>query len=270
MSLGILAFDQLFPPVANAVLGPWGGYTNGTIPLSALTAVNYPGVVPYGFPGSLPAVYMKPDAAAGLTAMLSKYHSDTGSYLRVNEGYRTYAGQQYWWDYWGHNSAKAAVPGTSNHGWGLAFDLESPTYAQVSWVAVHGRDFGYTGIQSEDWHFDFSGTFAYNPAPPPQTSNGEELFIMSAPNRGIALVGPNYYRSLSGAQGNEEVNAASQIATASYSVSDARFDTIRDICTSGNASLRVPDWPGALVYTPKVDLQSATIDAIAAKVKATP
>lgn len=148
---------------ASASTGPWGGYSNGQIPLSALSTVNYPGVVPYGFPGSLSAVYLKPDAAAGLLAMLHAYHAAVGGYLGVNEGYRTLAGQQYWWDYYGHNPSMGAYPGTSNHGWGEAFDLESPTDAQVNWVVAYGSAYGFTPIHSEDWHFDYSGSFAYTP-----------------------------------------------------------------------------------------------------------
>lgn len=104
--------------------------------------------------------------------------------------------------------------------------------------------------------------------PPPPPTIGDRMFVISSPGRGVALVAAGYYRSLSAAGNFEEVNAANQIATASLSLTDGRFDTIRDICTSGSISLRQPDWTGASVYTPKVDLQPATIAAIVAQVKA--
>lgn len=104
------------------------------------------------------------------------------------------------------------------------------------------------------------------PPPVPAITEEDEMFVMQAPGRGTALVGPGYFRSLSPANGNEEVNAATQIASATYVVSDGRFDTLRDICTAGFGSVGEPTWPGAQIHYPHVQLQPAVIDDIVSRV----
>jgi len=62
--------------------------------------------------------------------------------------------------------AVAAVPGTSNHGWGLAVDIgeesdgdlgtESISTAAVQWLVNNAHRFGYSGeLQSEPWHWRY-------------------------------------------------------------------------------------------------------------------
>jgi len=57
--------------------------------------------------------------------------------------------------------ASAAVPGTSNHGLGLAVDLShSPTVpiteGALRWLANHGPSFGYfNSVKSEAWHWSY-------------------------------------------------------------------------------------------------------------------
>jgi len=199
-ALVAIGADVLESQAAKAATGPWGGYSNGNIPLSALTAVIYPHVLPYAFPGSLSAVYLKPDAAAALLAMLEAYHSATDSYLGVNEGYRTLAGQKYWWDHYNHNPAMAASPGTSNHGWGAAFDLESPTGDQIAWIKRYGPAYGYTPIKSEDWHFDFSGSFTYVPPTPVSALKENDMRVIRSDNGSIAILGEFTVREYTGAE----------------------------------------------------------------------
>lgn len=52
----------------------------------------------------------------------------------------------------------AAVPGTSNHGWGLAVDLAEPWMR--TWIDEHGAPFGWrkTEAPSEWWHVNFDGS----------------------------------------------------------------------------------------------------------------
>jgi LAS superfamily LD-carboxypeptidase LdcB len=61
----------------------------------------------------------------------------------------------------------AAVPGTSNHGWGRAVDLcggiESFGTPQHDWLVANAPRFGWvhpswaevTGSRPEPWHFEF-------------------------------------------------------------------------------------------------------------------
>jgi D-alanyl-D-alanine carboxypeptidase/Putative peptidoglycan binding domain len=57
--------------------------------------------------------------------------------------------------------ASAAVPGTSNHGWGLAADLSnSPTEVlggtTLQWLIDHGPAFGFWNtVSSEVWHWSY-------------------------------------------------------------------------------------------------------------------
>ena len=57
--------------------------------------------------------------------------------LGPNSGYRTYASQAYYWGlYTSGRGNLAARPGTSNHGWGRAVDLASPSMR--TWIDRHG------------------------------------------------------------------------------------------------------------------------------------
>jgi hypothetical protein len=75
----------------------------------------------------------------------------------------TWQGQT-WWLRGGQ--AQAAVPGTSNHGLGLAVDIgeeldgdaatESITQATVDWLAVNAGHYGWSAeLQSEPWHWRY-------------------------------------------------------------------------------------------------------------------
>lgn len=149
---------EVAPTSRWATLGAWGGYSNGNIPLGALTPIDYPGIELDVFTGSLSDLYLEPNAARAMLSMMQEYNRQTGGYLHPNEGYRTYAGQVYWKDYWTRQGqpGNAATPGTSNHGWGQAVDFNL-TSAQSSWLAANASRFGYTRSTSESWHYDYTG-----------------------------------------------------------------------------------------------------------------
>jgi Putative peptidoglycan binding domain/D-alanyl-D-alanine carboxypeptidase/LysM domain len=81
-------------------------------------------------------------------------------YVTRNTGGRTkvWNGTTYWQL---PNTAMAATPGTSNHGFGVAADLSnSPTApiagATLSWMAEHGPSFGFWNtVRSEAWHWSY-------------------------------------------------------------------------------------------------------------------
>ena len=63
-------------------------------------------------------------------------------------------------------TAMAAVPGTSNHGWGLAIDMaeeldgdtqpESVSPVFVKWLIKNARTYGFSAeLQSEPWHWRY-------------------------------------------------------------------------------------------------------------------
>ena len=52
--------------------------------------------------------------------------------------------------------ATAAVPETSNHGWGLAFDGRSLPMVVVLWLCANAWRYGFSAeIQSESWHWRY-------------------------------------------------------------------------------------------------------------------
>ena len=52
--------------------------------------------------------------------------------------------------------AGAAVPGTSNHGWGLAIDLKNCNQKTLEWLYVNADKHGFSWEdQSEPWHIRY-------------------------------------------------------------------------------------------------------------------
>lgn len=131
----------------------WGGYTNGMIPASALCS-------PTAAPGHL----LRCDAASAFDAMARAYAAALGQDLCITDSYRSYALQV---QTFAKKPNLAAVPGTSNHGWGLAVDLcggiESFTSPGHLWMKRNAPKFGFvhpewasqTGSRPEPWHWEF-------------------------------------------------------------------------------------------------------------------
>lgn len=86
-----------------------------------------------------------------------------GVWIRTNgedSAYRPFTRQEYWRAYWCARGAcqNAAVPGTSNHGLGLATD--DPPYV-IALIRKYGPQFGWNIACSdapwEDWHVKYCG-----------------------------------------------------------------------------------------------------------------
>lgn len=103
------------------------------------------------------SVRLNCDAATALNAANQAYYDQTGRRLVVTDAYRTLSGQ------FAVRSAKpelAATPGTSNHGWGMAVDLDRRSAA---WLRANGADYGWVhptwarsgGSKPESWHLEF-------------------------------------------------------------------------------------------------------------------
>ncbi|WP_051275044.1 D-alanyl-D-alanine carboxypeptidase family protein [Cellulomonas sp. URHD0024] len=133
------------------------GYTNGNIPLDVLCAVDF-----------APGQHLRCDAAAALVRMNAAYHQVFGHDMVITDSYRSLGAQVI------TKAAKgglAAVPGTSNHGWGLAVDLgdglDSYRSPQYAWLAANAVLFGWhhPTYMNEDgrgphepWHWEFGTT----------------------------------------------------------------------------------------------------------------
>ncbi|MBB5867361.1 hypothetical protein F4553_000740 [Allocatelliglobosispora scoriae] len=81
-----------------------------------------------------------------------------GVNLRVVSGYRTYAEQQRLYDlYRAGRGNLAAAPGTSNHGWGLAADLDVAGQPGAStWLRANAARYGFfNDVAGEPWHWTY-------------------------------------------------------------------------------------------------------------------
>ena len=104
------------------------------------------------------------DAAAGYTALADAYRAAFGSPLCITDSYRSLGAQV---TAFRTKPALAAVPGTSNHGWGLAVDLcggiHTAGTVQSAWMAANAGRFGFVqpdwarpgGEKPEPWHWEF-------------------------------------------------------------------------------------------------------------------
>jgi secretion/DNA translocation related TadE-like protein len=128
---------------------------NGAIPVEDLVLISYPGV------RESPPVYLRADAARALLVLLDSYHAQTGDYLPVDEGYRDLDGQQRAFDEYGW--PRAAIPGTSNHGEGIAIDFVNPPVTRGSaphaWLTANASQFGFEPLTHPDepWHWNYTG-----------------------------------------------------------------------------------------------------------------
>jgi len=145
----------LGPVGADCAGGDLAGAPNGMLPETALCPV-------WGAPGAL----LRADAAFAFDRLSQAYAAQTGSPICVTDSYRSYAGQV------AVRAAKptlAAVPGTSNHGWGTALDLcggiQSFGTAAHEWMLLNAPAYGWYhpswaragGGKPEPWHWEFGG-----------------------------------------------------------------------------------------------------------------
>ncbi|MEU8222305.1 peptidoglycan DD-metalloendopeptidase family protein [Kribbella sp. NPDC048915] len=129
----------------------WGGYTNGMIPTSKLCALGN---------GHL----LRCDAAAAYQRLAAAYRTEFGKTLCITDSYRSYTSQV---SLYQRKPSLAALPGTSNHGWGVAVDLcggvDRYNTAQYRWMKAHAPAYGWLhpawaeqgGNREEPWHWEF-------------------------------------------------------------------------------------------------------------------
>ena len=143
------------PPAPVTAASPaeaaWGGWSNGQIPADQLCGIG-------------PAHRLRCDAAAAYTAMSAAYQAAFGTPLCITDSYRSFAAQV---DAHVRKPAITAVPGTSNHGWGLAVDLCGGINvfgtAQTAWMQLNAGHFGWVhpdwadarGQNPEPWHWEY-------------------------------------------------------------------------------------------------------------------
>ena len=140
------------PPAPVGPVSPaWGGWSNGTIPTTALCSIAR-------------GHALRCDAAAGYAALADAYRAAFGSPLCITDSYRSLGAQV---TAFRAKPGLAAVPGTSNHGWALAVDLcggiNIAGTVQSAWMAANAGRFGFVqpdwaqqgGEKPEPWHWEF-------------------------------------------------------------------------------------------------------------------
>lgn len=121
-------------------------YDNGRIPAGALTEIGSTGH------------RLAAPAAAAMEGLLRKARQD-GVTIGITDSYRSYDEQVDLARRKGlyAQGGLAAAPGTSDHGWGLAVDLDLDAKAQA-WMRANAGRFGFTeNTPREPWHWKFAG-----------------------------------------------------------------------------------------------------------------
>jgi hypothetical protein len=130
-------------------------YENGRIPLSVLCPLWAAG-----------EHHLRADAAFAFDRLSKQYARHFGKVPCITDSYRSYQEQV---DLYARKPSLAAVPGTSNHGWGTALDLcggiQNFGSSQHEWMVQNGPLFGWFhpswarqgGSRPEPWHFEYGG-----------------------------------------------------------------------------------------------------------------
>ncbi len=161
IALGVtLAASACTPPPSG--VNPINGYNKPTIPY---------GVTNGNLPADMLTTYsatcrITKQAYGSLSAMILAARA-AGVTLTPVQCYRDYAGQVYWRTYWCNlgTCGNAAVPGTSNHGWGKATDLHDAsgglptTGSGYRWLKANAGRFGWNWPinTNEPWHWEWVG-----------------------------------------------------------------------------------------------------------------
>ena len=147
------------PQLEEAQQDGWGGHSNGEIPDSELQALSFS-----------PENKMHKKAATAMEEMNKAYKADNGSDLTINEAYRDCATQAAYATpgnplYQGGNAADYP-PCQSNHGWGLAVDINVGGFdsSVYKWLKANAHKYGYVHPawaepgtkKSEAWHWEYA------------------------------------------------------------------------------------------------------------------
>lgn len=129
-------------------------YKNGQLPASALTLTSG-------------GKSLTKQAAASYERLSTAFSKRFGKILRFNTGYtgyRTYAQQVALAKLYKDEPGRAAIPGTSNHGWGLAGDFNLIYGSdEWKWMNTEGRKYGWVplnenNLRLEPWHWVYNET----------------------------------------------------------------------------------------------------------------
>jgi zinc D-Ala-D-Ala carboxypeptidase len=141
---GSSATNRTFTLNSKGIPNDLAAYGNGKVPASALEQVGDTGHKLWA------------PAAESLTRMMADAKKD-GVRIGITDSYRPYAEQVDLAQRKGLYSqgGLAAKPGTSEHGWGMAADLDLNSPA-LSWMRQNGEKYGYVNnVPRESWHWAY-------------------------------------------------------------------------------------------------------------------
>lgn len=128
----------------------WGGHQNGRIPASEMTALE-----------KQSNHRLEATAAAKWNKMIADA-AKAGIDISITDSYRSYQAQVDVRRRKGHLVA-TATPGTSNHGWGRATDINVNDPKVLAWLQANAGKYGWVnpdwakraGKSYEPWHWEF-------------------------------------------------------------------------------------------------------------------
>ena len=128
-------------------------YPNGQVPANELCALTF-----------APGHHLRADAAVALARLNIAYRAHFGHNMCLTDSYRTLASQE---SLAARKPGLAAVPGTSEHGMGLAVDfcdgIEKYDSADYGWMRANAPAFGWDNptwaippsSREEPWHWEY-------------------------------------------------------------------------------------------------------------------
>jgi hypothetical protein len=133
---------------------------------------------------------LRRNAAASYERTNAAFKKKFGKSLAFNAGwtgYRTLEQQQYLYDKLGYPYAN--YPGQSNHGWGLAMDVDLQPYgsAEWKWMNSTGRTYGWeplneNNLSFEPWHWAYDQSKDQHiPAPEPEPEEDPVTVVITGP-----------------------------------------------------------------------------------------
>jgi len=146
--------------------------TNGMLSTSDLTQVS--GTDGQGYTG-----FLNKEAAASYIELIKAAKAE-GITIVITDSYRDYERQVKVAKEKGlyRQGGLAAVPGTSNHGWGSALDLKLDSKA-LRWMQQNAARFGFTTIPNEPWHWEHKASRPFAKVAQQKSGSPAEVIIDS-------------------------------------------------------------------------------------------
>jgi hypothetical protein len=179
--------------------------------VSATTSIVRNGVFPPGSLQSIPGGFLaKGEVAESWLAMFAAARRD-GITLKPagpDSSARSFDRQVFWRNFWCSRGQcfRAAIPGTSNHGWARAVDVWDAN--QISdrnwqWLNENARQYGWSNAEGagvgEPWHWVYVGGFVPRPDPleplPPHVRHAAQKLLFhrrGAIAEAVTGKGPKY------------------------------------------------------------------------------